>query len=76
MKKILKIIWTYLFTTTILILPVFIFIIGLDFIINLKVDFFDPNAFAFLRIVFYFWVIIVNVVYIWTEFKEEIKNIY
>lgn len=76
MKALKKLFWglsKYVFATGALLFPVFIVLLWFDFISDLKVNFFDRESFT--RIVFFVWFLIVNGAYLWSEFKEEIKNI-
>ena len=73
-KIILKAIWSYLFVSSLLLIPVFLILIWFDFVFDLKIDFFSTE-YSFFRLLFYVWFLIVNFAYFKYEYWDKIKEI-
>ena len=64
----------YLFVIWILIIPVFIILLWLDFAYNLNIDFF--SEYSILRVIFYIYFVVINGVYFYNEYYEEIHDLF
>lgn len=68
-RKIINAVGQFLLINFIMLFPVFIILLGFDFVADLHINFFE--TYSVLRIIFYIWFLIVNIAY----FKNELKDL-